>query len=75
LTKSKNRINGCRITLSNREIIDTNIRRIGANLLNFLKLHNTQIKLIKPSIPEETKIVKKLELYPAPECNESLFFT
>ena len=73
--KSKNKINGCRITLSNKEIIDTNIIRTGANLFNLPKLHKTQIKLINPNIPEETKIVKKLELYPAPEWRESLFFT
>jgi len=53
--------------LSKREIIHKNINKIGAVLLDLLKLHKSQTKLISPNNPEETKIVRKLELKVAPE--------
>lgn len=53
--------------LSNKETILKKINSIGAILVDFLKLHKDQIKLSNPKIPEDTKIVRKLELKAAPE--------
>lgn len=59
--------------LSNKEIIDKKISKINAVLFDFFKLHKVHIKLNNPSIPEETRIVRKVELKAAPEWTESLF--
>ena len=53
--------------LSKKEVTLKKINRIGAILLDDLKLHKVHTKLINPSIPEETKIVRKLELKAEPE--------
>ena len=68
-------MNGCRITLSNKEIRHKKISKIDAVLFDFLKLHKVQTKPSSPIIPEDTRIVRKLELKVAPECIESFLFT
>ena len=48
--------------LSNSETIERNSTKICPVLFDLLKLHKAQIKLSKPKIPEDTRIVRKLEL-------------
>ena len=53
--------------LSNKETRLKKISNVDAQLFDFLSLQRVQIKENNPRSPEETRIVKKLELKVAPE--------